>query len=181
MSMLVNYLRRGISTFIILMPIAIIIFAIYYGVKYLFCFLSKRKFIVHIPIALCEFLWILTILAILKITGIIGGNFGTTSLLSGTAALDFSLFGEGLSMATILNIILFMPFGFFIPLIFKQLKNKWFYGILFGFIFSLIIEFLQTFTGRFVQVDDILMNTFGTFIGYELYFLLGKRKQQSKT
>lgn len=179
--MLMNYVRIGIGTFITLIPIAIIIFVICYGVKYLFYFLSKRKLIVHIPIALCEFLWILTILAILKITGIIGGNFGTTSLLSDTAVLDFSLFGEGLSMAIILNIILFMPFGFFIPLIFKQLKNKWFYGILFGFSFSLIIELLQTFTGRFVQVDDILMNTLGTFIGYALSLLLGKRKQQSKT
>lgn len=178
--MLMNYLRTGISTFILLIPIAIIIFAIYYGVKYLFCCLLKRKFIVHIPIALCEFLWILTIVAILKITGIIGGNFGTTSLFSGTAVIDFSLFGEGLSMATILNIILFMPFGFFVPLIFKQLKNKWFYGILFGLVFSLIIEFLQTFTGRFVQVDDILMNTFGTVIGYALSLLLEKRKEQSK-
>ncbi|MEF9990436.1 MAG: VanZ family protein, partial [Christensenellaceae bacterium] len=72
-----NYLRIGIGTFIILIPIAIILFAICYVVKYLFYLLLKRKFIVHIPIALCEFLWILTIVAILKITGIIGGNFGT--------------------------------------------------------------------------------------------------------
>lgn len=171
-----DYLREGLSIFIKSIPISIIIFAIGYGVKYLFCCLLKRKAIIHISIALSEFLWILTIVAILKITGIIGGNFKTTSLFTGTAVIDFSLFREGLSMATILNFILFMPFGFFVPLIFKRLKNKWFYGILFGFIFSLSIEFLQTFTGRFVQIEDILMNIFGTFIGYELSILLVKRK-----
>ena len=45
-----------------------------------------------------------------------------------------------------------------------------------GIIFSIVIESLQTFTGRFVQLDDMLMNTLGTFIGYELWFLLSSVK-----
>jgi len=179
--MLMNYLREGIGAFIYLAPIAIIVFAIFNGIKFLIQFLFKRKIEIHILIMLCEFLWILTILAILEITGIVGGDFGTTSLFNGTAAINFSLFEESLSMATLLNIVLFIPFGFFLPIIFKQLKNNRPYGILIGLVFSIIIEFLQTFTGRFVQLDDILMNTFGTFIGYRVCFLLAKLKLQSKT
>lgn len=45
------------------------------------------------------------------------------------------------------------------------------YGILIGFLFTSIIETIQLFTGRFFQLDDIIMNTLGTYIGV----LLGKK------
>ena len=71
--MLINYLRIGIVTFFYFLPVAFIIFCIFTGIK----FLIKRNFKFELLIMLCEFAWILTVLAIFKITGIIGGNFGT--------------------------------------------------------------------------------------------------------
>ena len=88
-----------------------------------------------------------------------------TSILNGNVHFSFSLFQDGISMATLLNILLFIPFGFFSNIVFNKHQNKWMYGILIGFIFSIVIEFLQTFTGRFAELEDILMNTSGTFIG----------------
>ena len=38
----------------------------------------------------------------------------------------------------------------------------------------MIIEFLQTFNGRYGSLQDVLMNTIGTFIGYEKCFWLSK-------
>lgn len=166
--MLINYLRIGIATFIYLIPVAFIILCSVIGIK----FLIKRRFEFKPIKLLCEFAWILTVLSILKITGIIVGDFNTTSIFNGDAQISFSLFEEGLSMATLLNIILFIPFGFFSPIVFNKLKNNKIYGILIGIIFSLVIESLQIFIGRFVQLDDMLMNTLGTFIGYEIWFLL---------
>jgi len=43
-----------------------------------------------------------------------------------------------------------------------------------------MIELLQTFTGRFVELNDVLMNTTGTFIGYEICFWLSKLKEREK-
>ena len=63
-----------------------------------------------------------------------------------------------------------------LTIVFNKLQKKKIYGILIGIIFSIVIESLQTFTGRFVQLDDMLMNTLGTFIGYELWFLLSSVK-----
>lgn len=166
--MLMNYLRTGILTFVYLAPAAFIILCSFIGIK----FLIKRKFEFKTTNLLCEFGWILTVLAILKITGIIGGDFNTTSVFNGDVHASFSLFKEGLSMATLLNIILFIPFGFLSPIVFNKLQTSKIYGILIGITFSIIIESLQTFTGRFVQLDDMLMNTLGTFIGYELWLLL---------
>ena len=174
--MLMNYLRIGIATFVYLAPVALFIICIFIGVK----FLVKRKFEFKPMKLLCEFAWILTVLAILKITGIIGGDFSTTSIFNGDAHISFSLFEEGLSMATLLNVILFAPFGFFSPIVFNKLHNKKIYGILIGIIFSIVIESVQTFTGRFIQLDDMLMNTLGTFIGYELWFLLSTVKLKQK-
>lgn len=174
--MLMNYLMTGINTFSYMIPTAIIIFAIGSGIKFLF----KKTIKLHIPSMLCEFVWILILLSILQITGIIGGSFGITSPLDGSMHFSFSLFDEGLSIATLLNIALLIPFGFFSPIVFKRIQSKWIYGILIGFIFSVTIEFLQTFTGRFAQVNDILMNTLGTFIGYEIWFILSKINHNRK-
>lgn len=117
---------------------------------------------------------------ILKITGIIGDYFGTTSFYDGIVNFSFSLFKESLSIATLLNIMLFIPFGFLSAIIFKKLRYKWIYGILIGFIFSAIIEFLQTFNGRYGSLQDVLMNTIGTFIGYGIWFWLSKFNQKKK-
>ncbi|WP_346961621.1 VanZ family protein [Clostridium sp.] len=134
--------------------------------------LVKRKLEFKPLRMLCEFAWILTVAVILKITGIIGGDFGTTSIFDGNVQFSFDFFKEGLSTAALLNLILFIPFGFFSAIVFKKLRDKWIYGILIGIISSVTIEFLQTFTGRFVELEDVLMNTIGTFIGYTIWFLL---------
>lgn len=66
---------------------------------------------------------------------------------------------------TILNIILFMPMGFLLPVIWKEyqsLKKTVFMGLS----ISIIIEFLQIFTFRLTDIDDLITNTLGTFLGY---------------
>lgn len=172
--MLNNYIVIGVWTFINLIPAALIIFCAVIGGK----FLVKRKFEFKPLKMLCEFAWILIVLSILKITGIIGGDFSTTSIFNGNAHISFNIFEEGLSMAAVLNIILFIPFGFLSPIVFNKLKDKRIYVFLIGIIFSLAIEFLQTFTGRFVELADVLTNTLGTFIGYEICMLFSRLKHR---
>ena len=69
------------------------------------------------------------------------------------------------------NIVLFVPFGFLFPLVFKHLF-RW-ATIPFGCMISMGIEFLQLVTGRgYCQLDDIVTNTAGTAIGF-FAFLIG--------
>lgn len=136
--MLNNYLQLGIYEFYCAIPIGLIIFSVFIVVK----LLAKRKYEFNPIIMLCGFAWILMVLTILKITGIIGDYFGTTSLFHGILNFNFRLFKDGLSIATLLNIILFIPFGFFSAVVFKKLRDKWIYGVLIGLIFSAAIEFL---------------------------------------
>ena len=66
------------------------------------------------------------------------------------------------------NIIMFVPFGFFLPVVFKPVN--FLISIFMGFFVSLSIETIQLFTRRgFFQVDDIVTNMLGTIIGYLIY------------
>ena len=68
---------------------------------------------------------------------------------------------------TILNIILFIPMGFFVPAVWKNyrsLKTMFFMGLA----VSLGIELLQIFTFRLTDIDDLITNTAGTVLGYEI-------------
>lgn len=67
--------------------------------------------------------------------------------------------------STLLNILLFMPMGFFLPLLWQKYRSV-FPCVLFGFCFSLVIELLQIFTYRASDVNDLITNTLGTLIGW---------------
>lgn len=66
------------------------------------------------------------------------------------------------------NILLFIPLGFFIPIVFKS-KRKFYKTALFAFILTFSIEFFQYFIGRSSDVVDVLTNLFGSIIGYKIY------------
>ncbi len=68
-----------------------------------------------------------------------------------------------------LNIFLFMPLGYLIPLSFSKV-DRWWKVLSLGFLFSLFIETVQLITrlGWF-DASDLLHNTLGALIGYWIY------------
>ena len=66
---------------------------------------------------------------------------------------------------TVLNIILFVPFGFLLPIIWKRYRTfrKTFWA---GLGLSFLIEGLQIFTYRLTDIDDLITNSVGTMIGF---------------
>lgn len=72
----------------------------------------------------------------------------------------------------ILNICMFVPFGFVLPLTNKKLRNSW-KVYLVGFAFSLIIEITQlVFKRGIFEADDMINNLLGTMIGYGIYAIV---------
>lgn len=69
--------------------------------------------------------------------------------------------------SSLLNVLLFVPLGFFLPLFWKKF-SAFGYTLLFGFCTSLLIELLQIFTFRATDVNDLMTNTVGTVLGYLL-------------
>lgn len=154
----------GIWILVRLLPMALVIYAIVMIIELGIEFIQKKKIEIRIFNWLCQFLWILIIVSILKITGIIGGSFGISSPFD--SYISFELFEDGFNAATILNICLFIPYGFLPVFIFDKIHKHWWNGIIIGALFSIEIEFLQTFIGRFAQLDDVIMNTAGTLLGF---------------
>lgn len=83
--------------------------------------------------------------------------------------------GSKLSFGTIFlnllgNVIGFVPFGFFLPVM-DQKFEKWYYVTGLGALVSFIVEIVQliTKTGCY-DIDDVILNTLGAFIGYFIFY-----------
>ena len=85
----------------------------------------------------------------------------------------------------ILNILMFVPFGFLLPLFSDRFK-KFYWTLSLGFLFTFGIEATQYITKRGIfEVDDIMNNWIGAIIGYSLVMFLltsiSKEKTKFKT
>ena len=72
------------------------------------------------------------------------------------------------------NILLFLPFGCFLPIVWPQAENVLALALS-ACMISIGIEMAQYITGRgYSQLDDIVTNTTGAVIGYLLFFIAAK-------
>lgn len=67
-----------------------------------------------------------------------------------------------------LNIVMFVPLGVLLPLIWRD-KNSVSSILVYGAGFSLAIELSQLLNFRCPDIDDLIMNTLGAFVGYALF------------
>lgn len=77
----------------------------------------------------------------------------------------------------ILNILLFVPFGYLLPSLFSRLR--WWQGVFFGVAGSFVVEIAQLITRRgYADVDDLINNTIGAAIGVLVWNLFIKKHEQ---
>lgn len=93
----------------------------------------------------------------------------------------FHIRSRGQLRIIVLNILLFVPFGYLLPVLWKK-ADRWWKTVLLGFAASLAVELLQLVTrlGIF-DVDDLINNTIGAGVGYLLYWILIKEKCGGKS
>ena len=85
------------------------------------------------------------------------------------SAAAYNLFG---------NIVLFIPYGIFLPNLFKCLREFW-KVVLFGIITIVCVELLQIITLRgSCDIDDLILNMIGIFIGYIMYRIIHLKRKQ---
>lgn len=72
------------------------------------------------------------------------------------------------------NIILFLPIGFLLPLLFRKMES-FPYTVIAGLSTSLFIEVMQLPQNRSSDVDDLWLNTLGALIGYLFYLFIKSR------
>ncbi|WP_446897368.1 VanZ family protein [Clostridium sp. LBM24168] len=81
-------------------------------------------------------------------------------------------------MTHVANSIMFMPFGFLLPFIWRQFRSclKVTYT---GLLFSLAIELSQLLNMRATDIDDLIMNTLGAFLGWTIFYLFKNENRKS--
>ena len=89
------------------------------------------------------------------------------------ANINLEFLENGINTTFLLNILMCVPLGFLLPLIWKNYRNI-LKTTLFGFCFSLLIELSQLITTRATDIDDLIANTFGTIIGYIIWIIFSK-------
>ena len=143
--------------------------AVVYAVVFIFMALIKKRKIrgISVPKYIVEFFFILWCFLILRVTGLMEISYFEIPSFRDIAGsfCQIPFLGHSFSMI-VLNGLLFVPFGFFLPIVFVPEKVSWKKGFLAGFLFSMCIEICQLFTGRMFEWDDILANSFGALFGF---------------
>ena len=90
----------------------------------------------------------------------------------------FTITDQPLLYQIILNIILYIPMGYLLPFVWEKLQSpKWvsWSVVCIGMLCSILTELTQfIFHIGLFELDDIMNNTLGCFIGYVIYSLIQK-------
>lgn len=87
--------------------------------------------------------------------------------------LNLIPFSDGVGITGYLNILLFVPFGMLVPLLWPRMDHPTILACS-GFGFSLLIELSQLLNNRRTDIDDLLLNTLGALIGYVVFKVILK-------
>ena len=148
---------------IVLTAIISIVLRVSYIIK------NKKKF--DFPKELISLIFIIYILCLFQIV--------TSSDVSGEHGINFTILKEitrynlksHLFYRNVIgNIVMFIPFGFFTSYYLNLDKKR--YNLLITFFIALTIEVIQLNIGRAFDVDDIILNSIGSFLGYIIYRLI---------
>ena len=155
-----DILIRSISGYVFIVPVLLLYFL--YLKK-----AGRKQSLFHI-IAVLVFCYYL--FGILTVTGI-----GYTSKIRFRPNISLIPFLGMITgpIDTMLNAILFVPLGFFLPLLYQKyhhIKPV----VIIGFLFSLSVEIVQMFDWGSSDINDLITNTVGTCLGYLIYCLLSK-------
>ena len=155
---IMEILIRSISGYIFIIPGIIL----YFGALRKS---AKRQILLHITTA---FIFCYYLIGILTMTGI-----GKLKAFEPTLVLVPFLDMISGPIDTMLNIILFVPLGFFLPLLYKKYGHIGSVALV-SFLLSLSIEIIQMFGRGATDINDLITNTVGACLGFFIYQLLCK-------
>ncbi len=92
------------------------------------------------------------------------------NLVPFTEIMRYKMGTDAFKLNVIGNILIFLPFGYFVSNYVKA--NKISHILIISVITSFTVEFVQHYIGRSFDIDDILLNVVGSILGFLLYIAL---------
>ena len=149
-------------------PMIIIFTVVLVAIRLAYLISNKVKFKLYRELFMLSFL--LYSLILFYVVTFQDVNYGTNNFIPFKEIMRYE-FGSTYFIHNVLgNILLFIPFGFFVSYIVSSKKP--YYIIVITLITSIAIEFTQLLIGRTFDVDDVLLNLMGGFLGYLVYLVL---------
>lgn len=103
-------------------------------------------------------------------------SWSTSNFIPFKEVFRYRLFSERFFRNVIGNLIMFMPYGFFISYFLKLDKKRTIFIL--SLLVSFTIEITQLIIGRVFDVDDMMLNVCGGMLGYFIYRLIHKFKDK---
>ena len=155
-----DILIRSMSGYLFMIPVLVLYFL----------WLKKSGKVQSLLHTVAVFVFGYYLFGLLTVTGI-----GFTSTMNFHPNISWTPFISMITgpIDTILNVILFVPLGFFLPLLYKKYHNIKAIALT-GLLLSLAVEFVQMFGWGSSDINDLMTNTAGACVGFWIYFLLSK-------
>ena len=151
-------------------PMVLIITVILSTLRISYIIKNKEKFCFYKEVFSLGF--IIYIIGLFYVVTFQDVSWSTSNFILFKEILRYEIFSSMFFKNVIGNMIMFIPYGFFVSYFLKIDKKR--YIALFSLITSCTIEITQLIIGRVFDVDDILLNVIGGLIGYLLYKLIEK-------
>lgn len=171
--------ERYVSYILQLLPIvpgALLVAAVMYFV-FRQAVLKRREKPAGIKI-LAEFLLVCWFVLFLYITQVksfgngLGELYNLKPLQPFRTAFRYGSNNAGMVWQILLNILMFVPLGFLLPMVFPRKCATWPKVLLVSFATTLATELLQLISMRGTDIDDIIANTIGGLCGFSLFLIL---------
>lgn len=94
-------------------------------------------------------------------------SWSTSNFIPFKEVFRYQIFSERFFRNVVGNLIMFMPYGFFVSYFLRLDKKKIIF--IMSLLVSVTIEITQLIIGRVFDVDDIMLNVCGGILGYFVY------------
>ena len=165
-----EYIRDKIHYAIdITMPMIIVSVVVLILLRIIYLIKNKQKIVLYKDLTYLAFvIYLLSLFQLVTLQDAV--SWSTNNFIPLKEITRYNIGSDLFIKNVIGNILLFVPFGFFISYILKS--KRWFEPFIITVICSCTIEFVQLSIGRVFDVDDILLNLIGGVIGYIIYKLI---------
>lgn len=159
-------LRETIVTiFSDIWPMLLIFSVVLISIRVSYLYIHKKEFVVYRE--LLSLLFILYILCLFHVVTFQDVSWSTSNFIPFKEIFRYQIGSRLFFKNVIGNMLMFLPYGFFITQFIKTKNIKLISFLV--FIASFTIEITQLAIGRVFDIDDILLNILGGLLGYLLY------------
>lgn len=146
-------------------PMVVLITVIASSLRIAYLIKYNKKFVFHRE--LLALIFMVYILCLYYVATYQDVSNGGVNLVPFKEMLRYSFGSPKFIKNVVGNILMFLPFGFFVSYYLKA--NKIGYPAILTLIVSLTIELVQLKIGRIFDIDDIILNVIGGFCGFLIY------------